>query len=48
MESKITIYDPTKGTREDLENAIKNEVKNLDDWCLKQVYRLILNIQRED
>lgn len=46
MESVITIYDPTRGTIEDLENAIKSEVKNLDTWQLKQVYRFILNIQR--
>lgn len=46
MESVITIYDTSKGTVEELENAIKNEVKNLDTWQLKQVYRFILNIQR--
>lgn len=46
MDSVITILDPTRGTIEDLENAIKNEVKNLDTWQLKQVYRFILNIQR--
>lgn len=46
METVITILDPTRGTIEDLENAIKNEVKNLDSWQLKQVYRFMVNIQR--
>ena len=46
MDSVITILDPTSGTIEDLEKAIKNEVKNLDTWQLKQVYRFIINIQR--
>lgn len=46
METVITILDPTRGTIEDLENAIKNEVKNLNSWQLKQVYRFMVNIQR--
>lgn len=33
---------------EEMETKITNELKNLDGWCLKQVYRFILNIQRED
>lgn len=49
MESVITIYDPSKGTVEELiglETAIRNEVNNLSLWQLREVYRFMVNIQR--
>lgn len=49
MESVITIYDPSKGTVEELrrlEKAINNELHNLDLWQLREVYRFMVNIQR--